>query len=42
MSKIERLLEIIRHYPILYDLSHKEYKNIRKKDKILIEILEQN
>lgn len=38
MSKTELLIEIVRKYPILYDLSHEDYKNIRKKDKIWIEI----
>ncbi|KAG8250863.1 hypothetical protein J6590_093226 [Homalodisca vitripennis] len=31
---IEHLLEVVYTYPVLYDLNHKDYKNIRKKDKI--------
>ncbi|KAG8309546.1 hypothetical protein J6590_082953 [Homalodisca vitripennis] len=30
----EHLLEVVYTYPVLYDLNHKDYKNIRKKDKI--------
>ncbi|KAG8251699.1 hypothetical protein J6590_074277 [Homalodisca vitripennis] len=30
----ENLLEVVYTYPVLYDLNHKDYKNIRKKDKI--------
>lgn len=31
---MEKLIEIVRKYPILYDLSHEDYKNIRKKDNV--------
>lgn len=34
MSIAEQLIEKVKEYPILYDLSHKDYKNVRKKDKI--------
>lgn len=31
---IEQLMEYVYTYPVLYDLNHKDYKNIRKKDRI--------
>jgi hypothetical protein len=30
----EKLIELVKIYPILYDLSHEDYKNVRKKDKV--------
>lgn len=30
----EKLIATVQQYPILYDVSHPEYKNIRKKDKV--------
>nr|CAH7719377.1 unnamed protein product [Callosobruchus chinensis] len=38
MSITERLIEKVKEYPILYDLGHEDYKNVRKKDKIWDEI----
>ncbi|XP_050515031.1 transcription factor Adf-1-like [Diabrotica virgifera virgifera] len=38
MVPTEKLIELVKKYPILYDLSHEDYKNIRKKDKIWDEI----
>lgn len=35
---VEQLIEIVRNYPILYDLCHAEYKNFKKKNKIWDEI----
>jgi len=29
----EKLIELVKIYPILYDLLHEDYKNVRKKDK---------
>lgn len=37
-SSSEQLIEIVKNYPVLYDLSHPEYKNTKKKDKIWDEI----
>ncbi|KAH1000576.1 hypothetical protein HUJ04_012885, partial [Dendroctonus ponderosae] len=34
MASTEMLIELVKKYPILYDLSHEDYKNIRKKDKL--------
>ncbi|KAH1006882.1 hypothetical protein HUJ05_007573 [Dendroctonus ponderosae] len=34
MASTEMLIELVEKYPILYDLSHEDYKNIRKKDKL--------
>ncbi|KAL1490223.1 hypothetical protein ABEB36_012953 [Hypothenemus hampei] len=34
MVHTEKLIEIVKRYPILYDLSHGDYKNVRKKDKV--------
>ncbi|KAL1493642.1 hypothetical protein ABEB36_009341 [Hypothenemus hampei] len=31
---MEKIIELVRKYPILYDLSHEDYKNTRKKDKV--------
>jgi len=33
MAFTEKLIESVKIYPILYDLSHEDYKNVRKKDK---------
>ena len=33
MALTEKLIELVKVYPILYDLSHEDYKNVRKKDK---------
>lgn len=33
MAFTEKLIELVKIYPILYDLSHEDYKNVRKKDK---------
>ena len=30
----EKLIELVKNYPIMYDLSHDDYKNVRKKDKV--------
>lgn len=30
----EKIIEAVKYYPILYDLSHPDYKNIRKKNEI--------
>ncbi|XP_050503569.1 uncharacterized protein LOC126882637 [Diabrotica virgifera virgifera] len=38
---MERIIELVRKYPILYDLSHEDYKNVRKKDKIWTRIGEE-
>ncbi|XP_050502175.1 transcription factor Adf-1-like [Diabrotica virgifera virgifera] len=38
MVPTEKLIELVKKYLILYDLSHEDYKNIRKKDKIWDEI----
>lgn len=38
MSLTEKLIEFVKQYPILFDLSHKDYKNVRIKDKIWEEI----
>lgn len=38
MSVTEQLIEKVKEYPILYDLSHADYKNVRKKDKVWDEI----
>jgi len=34
MALTEKLIELVKIYPILYDLSHEDYKNVRKKDKV--------
>lgn len=34
----EMLIESVEKYPILYDFSHEDYKNIRKKGKLWDEI----
>lgn len=34
VEQIEKLLSLVRHYPILYDMSHKKYKNTADKNKI--------
>ncbi|XP_017482457.1 PREDICTED: uncharacterized protein LOC108371412 [Rhagoletis zephyria] len=34
MVDVEKLIENVHNNPILYDVTHAEYKNIRKKDKI--------
>jgi len=33
MAFMEKLIELVKIYPILYDLSHEDYKNVKKKDK---------
>ena len=33
MAFTEKLTELVKIYPILYDLPHEDYKNVRKKDK---------
>jgi len=33
MAFAEKLIELVKIYPILYDLSYEDYKNMRKKDK---------
>ena len=33
MAFTEKLIELVKIYPILYDLSYEDYKNVRKKDK---------
>ena len=33
MAFTEKLIELVKIYPILYNLSHEHYKNVRKKDK---------
>jgi len=33
MAFTEKLIELVKIYPILYDLWHEDYKNVRKKDK---------
>lgn len=38
MDQTEKLVEIIKKYSIIYDLTHPDYKNIRKKDKVWEEI----
>jgi len=35
---MEKLIEVVKNYPIIYDMSHRDYKNIRKKNKIWDEI----
>jgi hypothetical protein len=34
MAFTEKLIELVKIHPSLYDLSHKDYKNMRKKDKV--------
>ena len=34
MAFTKKLIEFVKIYPILYDLSHEDYKNVRKKDKV--------
>ena len=34
MAFTEKLIELVKIYPILYDLSYEDYKNVRKKDKV--------
>ena len=34
MAFTEKLIELVKIYPILYDLSHEDYKNVRKKEKV--------
>lgn len=34
MAFTEKLIELVKIYPILYDLSHEDYKNVRKKDNV--------
>lgn len=34
MSETEKFIEIVRQYPILYDITNKDYKNIKRKDSI--------
>lgn len=38
---MEKIIKVVRNYPIIYDLSHEDYKNIRKKDKIWSKIGEE-
>ncbi|KAK7863491.1 hypothetical protein R5R35_010522 [Gryllus longicercus] len=38
MSKAERLIELVKRFPILYDLHHEDYKNSHKKNRIWDEI----
>ena len=38
MSNTEKLIQLVKNYRILYDLSHENYKNVKKKDKIWDEI----
>uniref|UniRef100_A0A6P7GZI3 Uncharacterized protein LOC114344940 n=1 Tax=Diabrotica virgifera virgifera TaxID=50390 RepID=A0A6P7GZI3_DIAVI len=38
---MEKFIELVRQYPIIYNLSHEEYKNIRKKDKVWSKIGEE-
>lgn len=38
LTRVERIIEIVRNYPILYDLSHEDYKNVKKKDRTWSEI----
>ena len=33
MAFTEKLIEFVKIYPILYCLSHEDYKNVRKRDK---------
>jgi len=33
MAFTEKLIQLVKIYPILYDLSHEDNKNVRKKDK---------
>ena len=33
MALTEKLIELAKIYPILYDLSHEDYKNVMKKGK---------
>ena len=44
MAFKEKLIELVKIYPISYDLSHEDYKNARKKDKaweqIVVELKE--
>ena len=30
MAFTEKLIELVKIYPILYDLSHEDYKNVKK------------
>ncbi|XP_072377881.1 uncharacterized protein, partial [Diabrotica undecimpunctata] len=34
LANTEKLIEIVKQYPIIYDLRDEDYKNIRKKDKV--------
>ena len=38
---MEKLIELVREHRVLYDLSHEDYKNIYKKDKVWNEIGEE-
>uniref|UniRef100_A0A6P7F9S5 Uncharacterized protein LOC114326167 n=1 Tax=Diabrotica virgifera virgifera TaxID=50390 RepID=A0A6P7F9S5_DIAVI len=37
---MERIIELVRKYPILYDLSHEDYKNVRKKAKMIRQMMD--
>ena len=30
--EVKKLLEVVKNYRIIYDMSHKDYKNVRKWD----------
>ena len=34
MAFTEKLIELVKICPILYDVSHEDYKNVRKKNKV--------
>ena len=34
MALTEKLIELVKIYPILYDLTHEDYRNVRKKKKV--------
>lgn len=38
MVNTEKLIEMVKNNPILYNRSHEDYQNLKKKDKIWIEI----
>jgi hypothetical protein len=38
MSETEHLIELVKLHPVLFDLANKDYKDVRRKDKIWAEI----
>ncbi|EEZ98234.1 uncharacterized protein LOC103315182 [Tribolium castaneum] len=40
MTESERIIELVRQHPILYNTHHQEYKNLKTKDKLWNELAE--